>query len=139
MPRKKYQNKKYSFYNSKEPPEEGMVQLGKTWITKEQAKKYIGPEIYDPKEYTEICRLTKKRSPYFCAFIIDPLNEKGETHFIMCLYVKRNNNKVAHRHTLVKSDLLTWVNARQGIEKYDEPVWKEGFETEEKLKTFLKN
>jgi len=133
----KYYKKKDSYFNSPKPPKEGMVPLGRGWITEEEAKRLIGPSEYDPRELEVICTLTKKRSPYFCAYIIDPLNDKGDSHFIMCMYVRHKNSKIAYLHTLVKQDMLNWITANQNMEKYNAPVWNKKYDSDKKLETFL--
>lgn len=135
MPRKKYYKKKDNYFNSPKPPKEGMVKYGKSWITEEEAEIYIGPEFYTDEN--EICKLTKKHSPYFCVFTIDPMNTDNDTYYISCIYVRRKNNKIEHRHTIEKPNMMTWIKSLQNVEKYDTITWKENYDNEQKIKTFL--
>lgn len=113
-----------------EPPKEGWVKYGYKWISPEEAKMFIHPKEFNP-EFKEICRLSKKHSPYTVIFQIDPMNLEGEDWFIMCSYVKKNG-KVGKSSTLIRKDVGGWIRGLQSMEKYGEPKWSKDYQDMDK-------
>lgn len=126
---------KKKYWGNDTPPKEGWVKYGYKWISPEDAKKFIHPTTFDP-EFQEICRMTRKSSPYTIIFQIDPSNEDGDDWFIMCSYVKKTG-AVGHSHTLIRKDVGSWIRCKQSMEKYREPIWSEHYQdVEERVKLF---
>ena len=72
----------------------------------------------------------KKRGPYVYIFQIDPMNEDGDEHFIMCSKVKRTNGKVRYSGTLISKDVGSWIRGSMSMEHYAEPKWSEHYQDE---------
>ena len=83
------------------------------------------------RQFKEICRMYKKRGPYVYIFQIDPMDEDGDEHFIMCSKIKRTNNVVRYSGTLIRKDVGSWIRGIQSMEHYKEVKWSEHYQDEE--------
>lgn len=81
------------------------------------------PKFFVEEDHRIICTMTKPKSPYFCAIVIDP--KMKDDWFLSCYFIKNNTNEIKYSSTFVEKDFKVWMNSLQSGEGFENPVWVE--------------
>lgn len=102
---------------------DGLVKIGKKWMSKKKAKPFMIPHKIR-NEFQEICRLSKKRSPYLKVYKFDPLNlVDDDDWFVTVCQVRKKDGVIKSSDTIIRKDVGGSILYSKNMLGFDNIEW----------------